>query len=255
LHDPVLGTQWVWRADGLLQINLTAVSNRAQYEEPALQVNTSRQVGARLLLNLDADAPKFLFENAEQLAFDRDFATDTTTNDLIMSQTTYTYRGLWVEPLLNPHPFVEGYIESEFARENSPFHHLLLRPKVGWRSFFSRVLSLKAFGGLQYEVFDPHQQVYAGLGVDLLLKPWVVALSNGALQLEGNVTYYWNAPGSRDQHTLRGQLIGSFQLIGPLQVTLSTIAALRKDGHELLGKSFGLQAGIRVRFVSRNMLD
>jgi hypothetical protein len=104
-------------------------------------------------------------------------------------------------------------------------------------------------------VFDPHQQVYAGLGVDLLLKPWVVALSNGALQLEGNVTYYWNAPGSRDQHTLRGQLIGSFQLIGPLQVTLSTIAALRKDGHELLGKSFGLQAGIRVRFVSRNMLD
>jgi hypothetical protein len=257
LRDPAESTQWILRADGQIQANLTAVDNPPDrpYDEPALQVNDSKQLGARLLLNLDADAPKFLFENALQIAFDRNFTTKTTAQDLLFLQTTYTYRGLWPKPLLYPHPFVEGYLETEFEQGDALYHHLLLRPEAGLRSAVSRVLSLKVSAGFQYEVYDPDAKIYPGVGAELLLKPWTVALSNGTLQLEGNVIYYFNAPGLLDQHTLRGQLITALQLIGPLQLTLTALGAIRKDKDLPLGKGLGLQAGIRLRFVERSISD
>lgn len=265
LRDPAQSTQWVLRADGQVQANLTEVDNpaAANYDEPALQVNDSRQLGARLLLNLDADAPKFLFENALQIAFDRNFTTKTTAQDLLFLQTTYTYRGLWPKPLLYPHPFVEGYLETEFERgDDALYHHLLVRPEAGLRSLISRVLSFKLSAGFQYEVLQPDSKVYPGVGAELLLKPWTVALSGGTLQLEGNVIYYWNAPAELDQHTLRGQVITAVNLIGPLQFTLTALVAVRKDRDpnnldewKPLGKGLGLQAGIRLRFVDRSISD
>jgi hypothetical protein len=257
LRDPAESTQWVLRADGQIQANLTAVDNptAADYDEPGLQVNDSRQLGARLLLNYDADAPKFLFENALQIAFDRNFATRTTAQDLLFLQTTYTYRGLWGRPLLYPHPFVEGYLETEFEQGDAPYHHVLLRPEAGFRSAVSRVLSLKLSAGFQYEVYDPDAKVYPGVGAELLLKPTTVALSNGTLQLEGNVIYYWNSPGNQDQHTLRGQLMAGLKLIGPLQFTLTALGVFRKDKGLPLGKGLGLQAGIRLLFVDRTISD
>jgi hypothetical protein len=255
LMDPAQRTQWVLRADGQLQANLTAAQNPGRYEEPALGVNDSRQLGGRLVLNYDADAPRFLFENAVQVAFDRNFATRTTAQDLVFLQTTYTYRGLWPQPLGYPHPFVEGYVETQFNKGNAPYHHLLLRPEAGLRSMVSRALSLKLSAGFQYEALDPNAKIYPGLGAEIVLKPSSFALSNGLLQLEGNVTYYWSAPGNLDQHTLRGQLIGAIQLIGPLQFTLTALAVIRKDRHLPLGKGLGVQAGIRLRFVDRTMSD
>jgi hypothetical protein len=255
LLDPAQRTQWVLRADGQLQANLTAVQNPGRYEEPALAVNDSRQLGSRLVLNYDADAPRFLFENAVQVAFDRNFATRTTAQDLAFLQTTYTYRGLWPHPLGYPHPFVEGYVETQFNKGNAPYHHLLLRPEAGLRSMVSRTLSLKLSAGFQYEALDPNAKIFPGVGAEIVLKPSSFALSNGLLQLEGNITYYWSAPGNRDQHTLRGQLISSIQLIGPLQFTLTALALIRKDRHLELSKGLGVQAGIRLRFVERTMSD
>jgi hypothetical protein len=86
-----------------------------------------------------------------------------------------------------------------------------------------------------------------------VLKPTTVATSNGTLQLEGNLIYYWNAPTELDQHMLRGQIISALTLAGPLQVTLSVLGALRKDRELPLGKSFSMQAGIRLRFVDRTL--
>lgn len=262
LRDPTLGTQWVLRTDGQLLANLTTVRNyERKYDDPALTVNNSSQFGVRLVINLDADAPKFLFENLAQVAFDRNFATSTTSQDLIFLQNTYTYRGLWPSALFYPHPFAESYVESAFIRikpaDQAPYRHLLLRPKAGLRSMASRVLSLKVFGDLQYEVFSQDAEVRPGVGAELLLKPWTVATSNGTMQLEGNITYLWDAPGNKDndRHTLRGQLIGSYQLIGPLQVTLTTLGTVRKDRHLPLGMGLGAQIGIRLRYVSRSMSD
>ncbi len=256
VHDPLESTQWVLRADGQIQASLTAVENGdPPYEEPALQVNNSRQLGARLVLNLDADAPDYLFENALQVAFDRNFETRTTAQDLIFLQTTYTYRGLWSRALLYPHPFIEAYVESQFDRGEASYHHLLFRPEAGFRSQFSRVLSLKLSAGFQYEALDPNRKVFPGVGAELLLKPWGIALDTGTLQLEGSITYYWNAPGERDEHTLRGQLITAVQLIGPLQLTLTALGVLRKDGDVPLGKGVSIQAGLRLRFVDRTMVE
>jgi hypothetical protein len=260
VHDPIESTQWVFRADGQVQANLTAVDNPAEdgtpaYDEPELQVNDSKQLGVRLLLNLDADEPAYIFENALQAAFDRNFTTETTAQDLLFLQTTYTYRGLWPTPLLYPHPFVEAYVETEFERADRPYHHLLLRPEAGLRSMVSRVLSLKLSAGFQHEVLEPGSKIHPGAGAELLLKPSTLALPNGTLQIEGSIIYYWNSPGMLDEHTLRGQLITAIQLIGPLQFTLSVIGALSKEPRVPYGKGLALQAGIRLRFVDRSMVE
>ena len=255
LHDPYESTQWILRADAGLLANLTATKDKGDYAEPALQVNDSRQIGARLVLNVDADAPGFLFENAAQVAFDRNFATKTTAQDLVTVQTTYTYRGLWPTPLLYPHPFLEGYLETQFERGDADYHHLLLRPEAGLRSMISRVLSLKVSFGVQYEALQPGAEARPGIGAELLLKPWTIGLGNGPLQLEGNVLYYWNSPGKLDEHTLRGQLISSVQVFGPLQVTLTALGVLRKDPDQKTGKGLSIQAGIRLRFVDRSMVE
>jgi hypothetical protein len=64
VRDPLLGTQWFVRLDGQLIVNLTAVRASPEYDDAALQADDSRQVGGRLVLNADSDAPDYLFENA-----------------------------------------------------------------------------------------------------------------------------------------------------------------------------------------------
>jgi hypothetical protein len=257
LFDPRFGTQWLVRIDGQVLANLTATRSSPEYDDPALQADDSRQVGVRLVLNADSDAPRYLFENAAQIAFDRNFATRTTAQDLTFLQTTYTYRGFWPEPLFYPHPFVEGYLETAFLQPaDAPHHHLMLRPRIGVRSMFSRVFSLKVAAGLQYEVLAEDPTPYPGVGGELLLKPWTIVGKSGMLQLEGNVVYYWDSPGRRDnEHMLRGQLIAGYQLIGPLQLTLSALGVFRNRPGLEHGQALSVQAGLRVRFVTRALLD
>jgi hypothetical protein len=222
------------------------------YQEPALKVNDSKQIGIRFVLNLDADAPKFLFENALNIAYDNNFETKTSAVDLSFIQTSYTYRGLWPAPLLYPHPFVEAYAETQLKTLGDRW---LLRPKLGVRSNISRVAAFKAYFGLQYEI--PEENPLPGFGAEFQLKPWTIATDNGTMQLEGSMLYFWSSPGAvQDQHLLRGQLIASYQLIGPLQVTLTAIGALRKDWNiDYIGRAVGVQFGVRLRFVTRNMSD
>ncbi|HEX6241438.1 MAG TPA: hypothetical protein VFZ61_11110 [Polyangiales bacterium] len=256
LHDPLLGTQWLVRMDAQVQANLTATRSSPEYDDAALQADDSRQLGGRLVLNADSDAPSYLFENVVQVQFDRNFVTDTTAQDLTFVQTTYTYRGLWPKTLFYPHPFAEGYLETAFLQPaDAAYHHFLLRPRGGVRSIFTRVLSLKLAAGIQYEVFDPDHRVKPGLSGELLLKPWTFAAKVGTLQLEGNVIYYWDSPGRIDDHMLRGQLIGSYTIVGPLQVTLSALGVIRKLPGVIRGQGLTMQLGIRVRFVSRAMID
>jgi hypothetical protein len=256
LRDPLRGTQWVLRLDGQLITNLTAVRASAVYDDAALQADDSRQVGGRVVVNADADAPHYLFENLLQIAFDRNFVTRTTAQDLTIVQNTYTYRGLWPKPLFYPHPFVESYLETAFLTpDDAEYHHLMLRPRAGVRSMFTRVFSLKVGAGLEYEVYEEEPKPHPGIGGELVLKPWTIVSSSGTLQLEGNVTYYWDSPGRRDEHMLRGQLISSYQLIGPLQATLSALGVLRTLPDVKLGQGLTMQLGVRVRFVSRSMRD
>jgi hypothetical protein len=259
VEDLSLATQWVLRLDGQLLGNITEAYNSAieerMYDEPALKVNDSRQLGIRFVLNFDADAPKFLFENALNIAFDRNFETKTTAIDLSFIQSSYTYRGLWPAPLLYPHPFVEAYAETRLADFGDNW---LLRPKLGVRSNISRVAAFKAYAGVQYQIPDSDdKELQPGVGAEFQLKPWTIALDNGTVQLEGNVFYFWSQPGGVDeQHLLRGQLISSYQLIGPLQVTLTAIGAMRKDSDkDYIGRAIGMQFGVRLRFVTRNMSD
>lgn len=254
IPDPAEATQWVLRTDGQLQASLTAVSNPgANYDDPGLLVSASRQLGVQLLVNFDGDARRFLFENRLQVGFDRNFVTDTSGQDLVQLESTYTYRGLWSQPLLYPHPFVEGYVETQFLQGDAAYHPLLLRPEVGVRSMFSRTLSLKASVGFEYRAFDPERRVDPGIGAEVLLKPSTLVLGSGPVQIEGNITYYWNSPGSVDQHTLRGQVIGATTLFGPLQFTVSALGTLRKDRGVPLGKGFSTQLGLRVRLVERSV--
>lgn len=255
VENLALGTQWVLRTDGQLFGNLTETYNskdeRLRYDEPALKADDSSQLGVRFVLNFDADAPKFLFENAVNVAFDRNFAANKTALDLSFIQSSYTYRGLWPEPLLYPHPFVEMYAETQLEKFADP---LLLRPKLGVRSMLSRVASFKAYAGIQYTI--PSADPLPGMGAEFQLKPWTIVAANGSMQIEGNVTYFWSSPGNKDQHILRAQLISSYQLIGPLQLTLTALGALRKDGDkDYYGRAVGFQAGVRLRFVTRDMSD
>jgi hypothetical protein len=200
---------------------------------------------------MDGDAPRFLFENALQIAFDRNFATRTTAQDLDFVESTYTYRGLWPKPLFYPHPFVEGYVETQFAKGEAAYHHLLLRPEIGLRSMFSRVLSLKLSGGFEVEALSPDPKPKPGFGAELVLKPWTFTNGTTSVQMEGNVSYLWISPTDLNQHTLRAQLITAIQIIGPLQFTLTALGLVRKDRGGELGKGASIQAGIRLRFIER----
>src|SRR6185369_12071084 len=127
--------------------------------------------------NFDGDAPAFLFENRLQVGYEKNFATDTTAQDVIQAETTYTYRHLWPGPLYYPHPFAEGYLETQFVQGDAPYHPLLLRPEVGARSMLSQVLSFKVSVGLEYRPLDrgPDASVYPGVGAEMVLKPSSVA--------------------------------------------------------------------------------
>ena len=116
-------------------------------------------------------------------------------------------------------------------------------------------MSLKVFAGANYEVLQPDTKVLPTFGAELVLKPWTIAAYNGTVTMEGNVVYYWDSPGDQDKHTLRGQLIAGFKMIGPLELTLSAIGTIRKDRDTDFGKGFGVQAGVRLRFVSRAMVE
>jgi hypothetical protein len=256
--DPVQATQWVLRNDALVQVNITSVNAAAtDYDDPNLQVDESSQLGVQLLFNLDGDAPEFLFENRLQVGYDKNFATDTTAQDQIQAETTYTYRGLWPGQLLYPNPFVEGYVETQFVQGDAPYHPFLLRPELGVRSMLSRFLSFKASAGLEYRPLDrgPDAAVYPGVGAELVLKPSTIVVSGGAVQVEANITYFWNSPGNLDQHTFRGQVIGAMQVWGPLQCTLSLAGALRKDRDLEFGKAISSQVGLRLSFVERSMSE
>ncbi|HEY2732419.1 MAG TPA: hypothetical protein VGI70_00460, partial [Polyangiales bacterium] len=255
LRDPADSTQWLLRTDGQLQGNLTSTRNPAAYDEPTLQLNQSRQLAVQLVVNMDGDAPNFLFENAVQLAFDRNFATHTTAQDLDFVQSTYTYSGLWPSPYFYPHPFVEGYIETAFEHGDTSYHHLLLRPEIGLRSLFSRVLSLKLSAAIQVEALSPDHKALPGLSAELVMKPWTWTSGTSSIHLEGNISYLWFSPADLDQQTLRGQLISAIQIVGPLQFTLTALGAIRKDRHEHVGKGLSIQAGIRLRFIERVMTD
>jgi hypothetical protein len=251
LSDPADRTQWILRTDGQVQGNLTSIKNRGKYEEPALQVDDSRRLGVQLVVNMDGDAPGFLFENVGQLAFDRDFATHNTAQDLDFLQTTYTYRGLWNSSMFYPHPFVEGYLETSLQKGQLAYHHLLLRPEIGLRSLFTRVLSLKLSAGFEVEALSPDPNPQPGLGAELVLKPWTTSNGTNIFHFEGNVSYLWISPTIHDQQTLRAQLISAITLIGPLQFTLTALGVIRKDRHEPMGRGLSVQAGIRVRFIDR----
>jgi hypothetical protein len=256
--DPVQASQWVLRSDGLVQANITSVNAAASdYDDPNLQVDESSRLGVQLVFNYDGDAPEFLFENRLQVGYDQNFETDTTAQDLIQAETTYTYRGLWPSLLLYPHPFVEGYVETQFVQGDAPYHPFLVRPEAGVRSMLSRVLSFKASAGLEYRPLDGSADaaIHPGVGAELVLKPSTIPLSSGALQVEGNISYFWNSPGNLDQHTLRGQVIGAMQLFGPLQFTLSVLGTMRKDRGLEHGKAIGSQMGLRLRFVDRSMSE
>jgi hypothetical protein len=252
-RDPRTRTQWLLRADGQLQGNLTAIDNPSNYDEPTLQSNESREIIARLVMNMDADAPKFILENALQIAFSRNFATKSTSQDFDFIQSTYTYRGLWPTPLLYPHPFVEGYVETQIEKTTAGYHHLLFRPEAGLRSLFSEVLSLKLSGGLEIEVLGPDQKPQPSMGAELVMKPWTFIAGSTAIQMEGNVSYLWISPTDLNQHTLRARLIIAFQIIGPLQFTMTSVGVLRTQEGGELGQGVSIQAGLRLRYIQRMM--
>ncbi len=253
LLDPADGTEWVYRANGDATLNLAAASNAAQYEQPALKVDDTLEVGLSLQLRADGNSPEYLFENVAQAAFDRNYETRAIVQDLAFLRSTYTYRGWWPGGLFVPVPFAEGYVETEFDRGDAPYHHLLLRPQIGFRSLLTQVLSVKLSFGLQHEVLDPQGSVVPGLGAELVLKPWSVATADSAFEIEGNLLYYWSDPTDQDEHLVQGQLLAGIPVLGPLQLTISANGALRKDRGEPLGRGIGVKAGIRLRFVDRNL--
>jgi hypothetical protein len=255
-RDPAERVEWILRSEGELKGNLSAIDNPDDYDEAALQVDESRAVGAQLTVNLDADAPAFLFENIAQLMFARDYATDTTAQDLASAQTTYTYRGLWDEPrFYHPNPFVEGYAETEFERGDRDYHHLLLRPEAGLRFLLSSVLSFKASAGFEVEAFMPDAEIYPGLGAELVMKPWTAGTPTTGIQMQGNVSYLWIAPADLDQHTLHAQLTTAAQIVGPLSLTLTASYLIRKDGGGAVAMGFGGQAGLKLTLIERWLGD
>ncbi len=161
--------EWVFRSDANLTFAGSATDNPASatgegqaYTATQLTSADTLSFGFQLDLHLSATAPFWGWDN-EMLASYRTTRTGTNPyaegDDQLFYRTTLRWRGIrqslnrpWV-----PDPYFEGYLESEITRPpERSYHHLLLRPTVGFGFPLTGKLTLKLAAGVERELLESH---------------------------------------------------------------------------------------------------
>ncbi|MCX7808437.1 MAG: hypothetical protein N2515_07495, partial [Deltaproteobacteria bacterium] len=228
-----------WLVQGFVDGNFSGsnISNRAGYRAAQLNRSSTVAMGVEVNIRLDVSAPQWTWENLGIFRYRTQWTERRSTMEMrtpgsfdeavdqVQLRSTASYRGLRPDPnapsSLLPDPYLELFAETELTQPSTrSYHFFLFRPTIGARFPFTPELELKLQLGIESQLLDPSQEVEAGGGVMLSLRPWDwLRAGERFVKLQGLFDFFFADPGDTNRWQLRGSIDLSLDLAGPLAIT------------------------------------
>jgi hypothetical protein len=148
---------------------------------------------------------------------------------------------------------VEVFFESELTEPDArAWHWMLLRPMIGTRFPLTSELEVKLFTGFQAQLLQPESEAEFGIGSTITLRPWDLArIEDRHVTVQAVIDYFLVDLGDENRWQLRGSFDGSFDLAGPLALTLGVRAYVQQDRGQQVGIAVDATAGFRLGWLGR----
>lgn len=230
------------------------------------QLSTSDLITLGLNLNLAANAaaPDWTWTNTGSFLYQTAWTEPTgamgnsfvEAADQIRARSTLSWRGARTgnpDSWFIPDPTADVFVETEFTEPGERgYHWFLLRPTLGVRFQFTTKFQLQLMGGMQTQVLDPQAELQGGFGATLTLSPWVMFRYDlRTANLEFTFDYFVTMSDTQTQGTLRGTLGTSYDLAGPLALTLNANVFVQHQSEQDVGAAISVTAGIRLGYLGR----
>ena len=244
-------------ADGFL---LTDGMRVNAYDATQLSLADVITFGFNVNLAANAAAPDWTWQNTASFLY-RTAWTERAGSfveavDQIRARSTLSWRGLrqgGAAEWYLPDPTADLFIETEFTEpDGRGYHWFLTRPTLGFRFQLVDKLQLQINGGMQVQALQPGAQVEGGLGATMTLAPWdMIALDQQFARLAFTADYFLTFNDAQAHGVLRGTLDTSFDLAGPLALTLQANVYLEHQSAQEVGAAVSVTAGIRLGYLGR----
>ncbi|MGB0679893.1 MAG: hypothetical protein ACPGUV_09555 [Polyangiales bacterium] len=260
-RDPADAAEWNFRLDTDASFAGSNVSNPNDVEEAQLQRADALTFGLELSLRIDALARRWRFENLAQSLYrttrteDEGFAEGSDRSSLRNTAAWRAWRQRRPSALV-PEPYVQSYAESELTKPASrDAHYLLLRPAAGLQFEPLPDFLLRFSSGIEWQTVAPSDNVAAGLGVQMELKPWSVIEGPGGrrLQVEANLDYFVSSLRSTRKQTLRARFDSSYALSEVFALALVLNLFGLHEAAAPLAVAIDGSAALRVRWSARRV--
>jgi hypothetical protein len=264
LPDPRVAPEWI--AQGTIDgtFSGSSIRNPARYATSLLERGSTVALGLEVNLRADATAPDWSWENLGVLRYRAQWAPSPMPGvegafseavDQIQVRSLGAWRGLRKEPGLwyVPDPFVEVFVESEIsAPAMRGWHWLLFRPTIGARFPLTSELELKLGTGPQAQLLQPGSEAEWGVGATITLRPWdLLRVEERHVTLSALLDWFLVDLGDQNRWQLRSSFDASFDLAGPLALTLGVRLYLQQDRGQDLGVALDATAGLRLGWLGR----
>jgi hypothetical protein len=260
--DPAQRTRWTFRGFIDASLSNTTIGNIAGYQDPQLVRSQGTAIQVDAEGHVDAEQPRYTFENTLRLRLGYQQTIDMATGDtgllkiadLIALRDHLAWRGLWRHRRwYTPLPYVESYLESEFSPPdpsmlNREWHHLQWRPTVGLRLELPLRANLNAGAGMDWESLEPgaHPQPVAVIRGEL---PATTLFHIQDRDVEGQffTEVAFREPWATTTETLvRLNARLSVPIFAPLAVTISYDLFARQRSEAEWGVSHDVNLGLRL---------
>jgi hypothetical protein len=244
--DPARRTRWLFRAFLDSSWAQSAIRNDQNFQDPQLARSSATAILFDGELRADADHPDYTLDDNLRLRLGFSQTADANgvdsglqkSADLIALRTQLTWRGAYSERRwFHPVPFVESYLESEFARPDNAsatraFHHLQYRPALGARFELFRRSNLNFGVGVDRELFDATSRFAPAFIARAELPPQSVLELRGR-DIEGQIfsEVTWRDPGATlDGAVIRTTARVSIPVFDPFSIAFSYDLFARRLG-------------------------
>ncbi|NOY89581.1 MAG: hypothetical protein GXP55_00130 [Deltaproteobacteria bacterium] len=259
LPDLADRVEWSSRFDTDATFTGSSVRNPGDYTDSQLARENTAALGLGSTLAFAASSRSLAWDNTLTARYS---VTQTGNgfdegDDLISYRTNLRYRG-WhsqTPEVYVPEPFLEAFVESEFTTSDTlGYHHLLVRPTLGFAFTLTSKLLLKLNGGFEVEALDPEASVLPGAGANLELKPWQL-MRDGVRRVDVGLTvdYFVSDIGAANRQTLRARFDTTFTLSGSLSFALLVDLFGVRSGAGPFSIAINTTAALRFRFVGRRL--
>lgn len=264
LVDPATAPEWIVAANADGSFSGSSIDNPSGYDSALLNRGSTLALGIEIALRADATAPDWSWENGGVLRYRAQWTPSTMPGvagafaeavDQIQLRSLGAWRGLREAPSqwYVPDPYVEIFLESELSEPASrDWHWMLFRPTIGARFPLADVLDLKLSTGVQAQLLDPMAEAEFGVGATVQLRPWDLArVEQRHVTVQALVDWFLVDLGDQNRWQLRGSMDASFDLAGPLALTLGVRLYMQQERAQELGVALDATAGFRLGWLGR----